>query len=31
VDGSAIPRGRFVKIVRVIGPQVLVKPLSPEE
>ena len=31
VDGSAIPRGRFVKIVRVIGPQVLVRPLSPEE
>jgi hypothetical protein len=28
VDGSAIPRGQFVTIVRSIGPQVLVKPLS---
>ena len=25
VDGSAIPRGRFVRIVRTIGPQVLVQ------
>jgi hypothetical protein len=31
VDGSAIPRGQFVTIVRTIGPQVLVKPLSPED
>jgi membrane-bound ClpP family serine protease len=28
VDGSAIPRGRFVRIVRTIGPRVLVEPLS---
>ena len=28
VDGSAIPRGQFVTIVRTIGPQVLVEPLS---
>jgi hypothetical protein len=31
VDGRAIPRGQFVTIVRTIGPQVLVKLLSPEE
>lgn len=31
VDGSAIPRGQLVKIVRVIGPQVLVRPMSLEE
>jgi membrane protein implicated in regulation of membrane protease activity len=31
IDGRAIPRGRFVTIVRTIGPQVLVKELSPEE
>jgi membrane protein implicated in regulation of membrane protease activity len=31
VDGSAIPRGRFVKIVRTIGAQVLVVPLSAED
>jgi hypothetical protein len=30
VDGSAIPRGQFVRIVRTIGPQVLVEPLSPD-
>lgn len=30
-DGSAIPRGRFVKIVRTIGAQVLVVPLSGED
>lgn len=30
VDGSAIPRGQFVRIVRVLGPQVLVRPLTPE-
>jgi len=29
-DGSAIPRGQFVRIVRTIGAQVLVEPLSPE-
>jgi hypothetical protein len=28
VDGSAIPSGQFVTIVRTIGPQVLVEPLS---
>jgi membrane protein implicated in regulation of membrane protease activity len=28
MDGSAIPRGQFVRIVRTIGPQVLVEPLS---
>jgi hypothetical protein len=28
VDGKAIPRGQFVKIVRTIGPQVLVEPIS---
>ena len=28
VDGNAIPRGQFVRIVRTIGPQVLVEPLS---
>lgn len=30
VDGSAIPRGRFVRIVRTMGPQVLVELLPPE-
>jgi len=30
-DGQAIPRGQFVRIVRTVGPQVLVKPMSPEE
>jgi membrane protein implicated in regulation of membrane protease activity len=30
VDGRAIPRGQFVKIVRTMGPQVLVKPISSE-
>jgi membrane-bound ClpP family serine protease len=30
VDGSAIPRGVFVRIVRTIGPQVLVEPLPPD-
>jgi hypothetical protein len=30
VDGSAIPRGTFVTIVRTIGPQVLVQPIAPE-
>jgi membrane protein implicated in regulation of membrane protease activity len=30
-DGNAIPRGQFVSIVRTIGPQVLVRPLSPED
>jgi membrane protein implicated in regulation of membrane protease activity len=30
VDGSTIPRGQFVRIVRTIGAQVLVEPLSPE-
>lgn len=29
-DGRAIPRGQFVKIVRTIGPQVLVEPISSE-
>ena len=28
VDGNPIPRGRFVKIVRMIGPQALVVPLE---
>lgn len=31
MDGSAIPRGQFVTIVRTIGHQVLVEPLSPED
>jgi hypothetical protein len=31
VDGNAIPRGQFVTIVRIIGPQALVKPLAPED
>jgi membrane protein implicated in regulation of membrane protease activity len=31
LDGSAIPRGQFVKIVRTIGSQVLVVPLPPED
>jgi membrane protein implicated in regulation of membrane protease activity len=31
MDGSAIPRGQFVTIVRMIGHQVLVKPLLPED
>jgi hypothetical protein len=30
VDGSAIPRGQFVKILRTIGAQVLVEPLPPD-
>lgn len=30
VDGKAIPRGQFVKIVRTVGHQVLVTPLSDE-
>jgi hypothetical protein len=30
-DGQPIPRGQFVTIVRTVGPQVLVKPMSPEE
>jgi hypothetical protein len=30
-DGSGIPRGQFVTIVRTIGPQVIVRPMSPEE
>ena len=30
VDGQPIPRGQFVKIVRVMGPQVLVQPITPE-
>lgn len=30
VDGKALPRGQFVKIVRTIGPQVLVEPISSE-
>ena len=30
VDGSAIPRGQFVKIVRTIGAQALVEPLLPD-
>jgi membrane protein implicated in regulation of membrane protease activity len=30
-DGQAIPRGQFVRIVRTVGPQVLVRPMSPEE
>lgn len=31
LDGNAIPRGRFVKIVRIIGSQVLVVPISLKE
>ena len=31
VDGRAIPRGQFVRIVRTIGPQVLVEPIVSEE
>jgi membrane protein implicated in regulation of membrane protease activity len=31
LDGSEIPRGQFVTIVRTIGPQVIVRPMSPEE
>jgi membrane protein implicated in regulation of membrane protease activity len=31
LDGSAIPRGQFVKIVHAIGAQVVVVPISPEE
>jgi membrane protein implicated in regulation of membrane protease activity len=30
VDGNAIPRGQFVRIVRTIGAQVLVEPLPPD-
>jgi membrane protein implicated in regulation of membrane protease activity len=29
LDGQPIPRGQFVKIVRVMGPQVLVQPTMP--
>ncbi len=29
-DGSAIRRGQFVRIVRVMGPLVLVKPIGPD-
>jgi membrane protein implicated in regulation of membrane protease activity len=29
LDGQPIPRGQFVKIVRVVGPQVLVQPITP--
>ncbi len=28
IDGRAIPRGQFVRIVREVGPQVLVEPLD---
>jgi membrane protein implicated in regulation of membrane protease activity len=31
IDGNAIPRGQFVTIVRIIGPQVLVKPLATDD
>jgi membrane protein implicated in regulation of membrane protease activity len=31
VDGQAIPRGRFVRIVSMIGPQVLVQPIPTEQ
>jgi hypothetical protein len=31
IDGSAIPRGQFVRIVRMIGPQAIVRPISPDE
>jgi hypothetical protein len=33
VDGKAVARGQYVRIVRTIGPQVLVEPISaqPEE
>ncbi|MBN1137085.1 MAG: NfeD family protein [Anaerolineae bacterium] len=31
VDGREIPRGQLVKIVRVVGPIVLVRPVSMEE
>jgi membrane protein implicated in regulation of membrane protease activity len=31
VDGKPISRGQSVMIVRTIGPQVLVKPISPED
>lgn len=31
VGGQPIPRGQFVTIVRTVGPQVLVKPMSTEE
>lgn len=31
VDGRAIPRGQFVRIVRTIGPQVLVEPIVSKE
>lgn len=31
VDGSAIPRGQLVTIVRTLGPQVLVRPMSTED
>jgi hypothetical protein len=31
IDGNAISRGQFVTIVRIIGPQVLVKPLATDD
>ncbi|HNS50673.1 MAG TPA: NfeD family protein [Anaerolineae bacterium] len=31
IDGQPIPRGQFVKIVRVMGPQVLVRPAAPQD
>lgn len=31
LDGSAIPRGQLVKIVRIVGAQVLVRPIAPDE
>jgi membrane-bound ClpP family serine protease len=31
LDGQPISRGQLVKIVRVQGPQVLVKAIRPEE
>jgi membrane protein implicated in regulation of membrane protease activity len=31
LDGRAIPRGQFVKIVRAIGTQVVVVPIPPDE
>jgi len=30
VDGSAIPRGQFVRIVQAAGSQVTVQPIAPE-
>ena len=29
LDGRPIPRGQFVKIVRLVGPQALVQPITP--